>query len=63
MRVRATDEDENDPVMYAIQSGEGRGRGIQSGEGRGWGTQRRGGASSQIRERARFMVAVFVSAL
>lgn len=53
MRVRATDEDENDPVMYAIQSG----------EGRGWGTQRRGGASSQIRERARFMVAVFVSAL
>lgn len=27
MRVRATDEDENDPVMYAIQSGEGRGQG------------------------------------
>ena len=39
------------------------GAGLQSGEGRGWGTQRRGGASSQIRERARFMVAVFVSAL
>ena len=25
MRVRATDEDENDPVEYAIQSGERRG--------------------------------------
>ena len=30
IRVRATDEDENDAVTYAIQSGEGRGRGIQS---------------------------------
>ena len=39
IRVRATDEDENDQVEYTIQSGERRGRGIQSGERRGWGIQ------------------------